>query len=194
MIFSFPEIISLLEQYKYIIFFPIAVIEGPIVTIIAGFLVSLKIFNIFLSYIIVLAGDAVGDTILYILGRWGGAALIRRVGPYLGATPTRMEKVKEQFDLRGRRAITFSKLFHGIGMAGLITAGSLKVPYRKYISTCFLVTIFQAAAFMAVGIFFGSAYIKLGQYLDYFAAGTFIIALIIILIIILKKYKLFSRA
>lgn len=194
MIFSFQEIILLLDQYKYIILFPIAVIEGPIITIIAGFFVSLKIFNIFWSYVIVLAGDATGDTILYILGRWGGAALIRRVGPYLGATPTRMEKVKEQFDLRGRRAITFSKLFHGIGMAGLITAGSLKVPYGKYISTCFLVTIFQAAVFMAIGIFFGSAYVKIGQYLDYFAAATVAIALVIILVIVLRKYKLFPRA
>lgn len=184
----------MLEQYKYIIFFPIAVIEGPIVSIIAGFLVSLKIFNIFLSYMIVLAGDAVGDTILYALGRWGGLPLIQRVGPYLGVTPVRMEKVKEQFNLRGRRAITFSKLFHGIGMAGLIAAGSLKIPYWKYISTCFFVTIFQAAAFLAIGIFFGSAYIKIGQYLDYFAAGTFIVVSIIILIIVLKKYKLFSRA
>ncbi|KKR03727.1 MAG: hypothetical protein UT31_C0011G0009 [Parcubacteria group bacterium GW2011_GWF2_39_13b] len=194
MIFSFQETILLLEQYKYIIFFPIAIIEGPIVSIIAGFLVSLKIFNIFISYIIVLAGDAVGDTILYALGRWGGVALIRRVGPYIGVTPARMEKVKEQFDLRGRRAVTLSKLFHGIGMAGLITAGSLKVPFWKYISTCFFVTIFQAAVFLAIGIFFGGAYIKIGQYLDYFAAATFIIALVVILIIVLRKYKLFSRA
>ncbi len=188
MVFSLVEIVSLLNTYKYLILFPIAVIEGPIISIIAGFLVSLGIFNPFFVYIILIAGDVVGDSILYALGRWGGEPLVRKIGPYLGATTERIDKVKEYFNSYGRRAVTMSKLFHGIGMAGLVTAGSLKVPYRKYIFICFSVTLVQAFVFLMVGILFGSAYMQMSKYLDYFATATIAIGLGIVLILAVRRY------
>jgi membrane protein DedA with SNARE-associated domain len=188
MVFSLAEIVLLLNTYKYLILFPIVVVEGPITAIIAGFLVSLGILNPFLVYIIVVAGDVVGDSILYIFGRWGGESFIRRIGPYLGVTPERIDKVKEYFNSYGRRAVTMSKLFHGVGIAGLVTAGSLKVPYRKYIFICFSVTLAQAFVFLMVGVLFGGAYMQMSKYLDYFATATIAIGAGIILILAVRRY------
>jgi len=52
---------SLLLTYKYLILIPLAVVEGPIITVIAGFLITLGYMNIFLVYLIVIAGDLAGD-------------------------------------------------------------------------------------------------------------------------------------
>lgn len=193
MFFSPAETAGWLMEYRYLILFPISVIEGPIVTIIAGFFVSLKIFNVFAVYIIVAAGDALGDSIIYAIGRSGGEKFLRRFGLHFGLTEKKIQDVKAYFDLHKHKAIALSKLIHGLGMAGLFAAGSLKIPYPRYIGICFLVTIVQSSVYMTIGIFFGQAYIKLSQYLDYFSAATIIIGLALLLIFVLRKFKILSK-
>ena len=57
-------------------------------------------------------------------------------------------------------------------VAGLLTAGMLKIPYVRYIRTCFLIALVQSAILLVVGIFLGHAYIQLGNYLNYFSEGV----------------------
>ena len=45
--FLTTHVIPGLLQYKYVFLFPAVVIEGPIITIVAGFLASLGFFNVF---------------------------------------------------------------------------------------------------------------------------------------------------
>lgn len=68
---SFQQIISLLTAYKYFFLFPIVVVEGPIITVIAGFLSSLGYLNIIIAYLVVVAGDIVGDSAYYAIGFYG---------------------------------------------------------------------------------------------------------------------------
>lgn len=184
-------LVLFISKYGYFILFPIAIVEGPIVTIIAGFFVSMAFLNFFLVYAIVVAGDVVGDTLCYMIGRWGGAVFFRWVGPYVGITQEKLEKVKTYFDLHSHRAITLSKLIHGFGFTGLMVAGSLKVPYQKYITICFLTTLIQSMALLIIGVLFGHAYVQLSKYLNYFASATIVIGIsVIILIILFKKFKI----
>ena len=60
--------IQLLLTYRYVILVPLAIIEGPIVTIICGFLVTLKVFNPLLVYVVMVLGDIVGDGWPYYMG------------------------------------------------------------------------------------------------------------------------------
>lgn len=181
----------LIAKYGYFILFPLSIVEGPVVTIIAGFFVSLGILNFFWVYAIAVTGDAIGDSICYGFGRWGGEFFFKRIGSRIGVTRDKLEKVKNYFDLHGHKTITLSKLIHGIGFTGLIAAGSLKVPYRKYVATCFLITIIQSAAVLAIGVIFGHAYAQLIRYLDYFTTVTVIAGIFIVFfILIFKKFKI----
>ncbi len=170
------QIFTLLLTYKYAILFPLAIIEGPIISVIAGFLVALGLLNAVFVYGIVVLGDLVGDTLVYSLGYWG-VRIIHTYGPRFGVTAERLEYAKGYFNEHQQKAVALSKLVHGIGVTGLIAAGSLHVPYRRYIKICFLVTLFQAAAFLTVGILFGHAYAQISKYLDYVAATASIVVL-----------------
>lgn len=181
-------LVLLLTNYGYFILFPISVIEGPIVTIIAGFLSSLGIMNVFIAYAVVMAGDVVGDSGLYWIGRSGSAFFSR----YFKKQHEKMERVKEYFKTHERKAIVLLKLFHGIGITGLLAAGSLKVPYKHYITICFLTTAAQSVVLIIIGVLFGHAYIQLNRYLNYYAAATIVVGFIIIFIVAFKKLKLFS--
>ena len=64
--FSLSQLFVLLTQHRYILLFPITVAEGPIITVIAGYLSHLGFFDWFVTYIIVVTGDLTGDIIYYI--------------------------------------------------------------------------------------------------------------------------------
>ena len=181
------NLIFLITKYGYAILFPLAIIEGPIATIVAGFLVSLGLLNPFLVYAVIMLGDIIGDSLAYGLGRWGGGMFFSRIGPRIGVTPEKLEKVKRYFDAHGQRTITLSKIIHGIGLTGLVVAGMIRVPYRTYITICFLTTLVQAALFLGVGILFGHAYAQLNNYLNYFASVTVIIGVLVAFFVILIK-------
>lgn len=162
------QTISLLEHYGYLLLFPLAIVEGPIITVVAGFLVTLGYMNIFLVYPIVLAGDFTGDTILYSIGRWG-KNIIHKYGRYIGASEEKLAQAKKIFTEKHTKAVVSSKLFHGVGVAGLVAAGVLAIPFRRYIKVCILVALAQSAVFLFIGIVFGHAYLRIAKYLDLYA-------------------------
>lgn len=165
------HIIGLLETGGYILLFPIAVMEGPIVSVIAGFLASLGIFNLFVVYTIIVVGDILGDAFWYLLGRFGGNwRYTQPIKKLFKLTPERIESTKHKFQTHRYKMMMASKLIHGVGSAGLFTAGLVRVPYPMFAVTCLVVTLVQAALFVGLGYFFGEAYEVIGQYLDYFAA------------------------
>ncbi len=182
-------VILLLTKYGYLLLFPIAVVEGPIVTVIAGFLSTLGIFNIFIAFIVVVAGDVAGDSGFYWIGRSSGGGIFSR---YFKKHKEKINRVKDYFRLHRNKAIAVSKLFHGIGITGLLAAGNLRVPYKRYITICFLTTAVQSIVLITVGALFGRAYHQINRYLNYYAAMAIIIGLAGIFFITVRKLKLFS--
>lgn len=173
------EIIKVLETGGYLLLFPIAVMEGPIVSVIAGFLVSVGIFNLFIVYAIIVVGDILGDAFWYLLGRYGGNwRYTEPLKRFFKLTPERIESTKERFQTHRYKMMLASKLIHGVGSAGLFTAGLVRVPYMTFAATCLTVTLAQAAFFVGLGYFFGEAYEVIGQYLDYVAAAGLVVGCI----------------
>ena len=92
----------LLQQYGYFLLFPLAVIEGPMITIIAALLAAQGYFNIFAVYGVVVVGDLVGDLFHYAPGRWGKPLLVRW-GNYFGIDREKLAALEERFRTRGGR-------------------------------------------------------------------------------------------
>ena len=108
---------------------------------------------------------------------------------YFKITDEKLEKSKTFFHDNHKKAIAMSKLIHGIGFTGLVAAGASHVPYKKYFITCATISVIQTFVMLMLGIFFGHAYTQIGKYLNYYAAGVSVLALIIVLIIFLRKYN-----
>ena len=177
--------IELLLTYKYLIIIPLAIIEGPIVTIVVGFLVTLKVFNPFVVYGVMVIGDVVGDGIIYYVGHSGKKFL-----HYFKISEEKIEKVKQYFKDNHIKAIIVSKLLHGVGFTGLIAAGVSHVPYKRYLATCIIISSIQSFIMLMIGILFGNAYVVIEKYLNYYAALASMVVLIVILLIIIRKYKI----
>lgn len=184
------QAVQLLLTYKYLILLPLAIVEGPIIVVVAGFLVTLGKMDIFAVYAIAVAGDFIGDSILYGLGRFG-KNFIRKHGHYIGASEEKLDKAKIFFAEKHNKAIAMSKLFHGVGVSGLVAAGVLAIPYPRYMRTCFLIALAQSAVFLSIGLIFGHAYVRIARYLDLYAEG--IVIVVVVLLISTLIYKLYKR-
>ncbi len=166
MFLSLAQIISLLEYYGYALFFPIAVIEGPIVTILASFIASLGYLNVFIVYAISIAGDIVGDCIYYAIGRYGGRKFFDRWGKYVGVTEKDVAKLEKHFKKHTRKTLIIAKFTHGIGAVFLMAAGAARVPIGEFVLFNFLPTLVKSLGAVLIGFYFGRAYASIAHYLD----------------------------
>lgn len=181
MIFSLQSIVTLLITYKYLIIFPIAVIEGPITGVIAAFLVSQGILDIYIVYIILVTADVIGDIIHYYIGRLSSEAFIVKHGDKFGVSKEKIEYVKKQFQENPWRTFIFGKYTHAFNSAILIVAGILKFDFRKFVSINTLLIFPKIIIVMLIGYYFGKSYTLIKTYFDTWALYGFIIIVCVIL-------------
>lgn len=188
--FTLASLIEILSSYGYAIIFPIAILEGPLVAIAAGLLVSRGILAVIPTTLILIAGDLLGDTFYYSLGRYGGRNLGRRWGNYIGVTEERVEKLEHYFKNNDWKLILFSKT-QAIGATILFSAGVVKMKFRRFIGFNFIGSIPKAILFQLIGYYFGesTSEANLRSAVSYAGIGSFVIAgLLLGSYILMKRY------
>lgn len=181
------QIILLLTTYKYLLLFPVVVFEGPIITVIAGFLSSLGYLNIFIAYGVVVVGDIAGDIMYYALGYYGRERFVNRWGRFFGITSERVERLEKYFEKHTGKTLILVKLSQGIGAVVLVAAGIAKVPFRKFVWYNFIPTLPKSLILILIGYYSGESYVKISSYLDYAAIGTVIVTVIFIVIYFIMR-------
>ena len=169
MLINFNQILPWLEHYKYWVIFPLAALEGPIVTVIAGFLGSLKQLDLRLAYLIIVAGDLVGDSVYYALGRFAYGRIPEKFLRFLGITPARLELIKHYFTNHPKKTFALGKLSHGAGSATLFGAGMVKYPFGQFLIYNLIFTAIKSLLLILIGFYFGRAFVHIKTYLDYIA-------------------------
>jgi len=181
------QVIYLLLKYKYLILFPLAVFEGPIVTVIVGFLASTQLINPFIAFLIIIPADATGDTLYYSLGRYGRRGWLYKLTNWLGLTDQKLERAEVFFNTHPRKAIPLSKLILGVGVAGLFLAGRSNFPYSRFIAICVATSIVQCGIYMCIGYFFGYAYQQINTTINAIAITAIIIAVATTIFFIIRS-------
>jgi len=166
MILSFTQIIPWLEYYKYFVIFPLAFFEGPIITIIVGFLSSLGYINIFFAYLTIVAGDLASDVMYFWFGNKGGSKFIAKWGRYFGITQQYAESLEKYFDKYAGKVLFLGKISHGIGTAFLVAAGLAKMPFIKFFFYNSLATLLKSLVLILIGYYFGYAFATINSYLQ----------------------------
>lgn len=174
---SLLKIFEIILVYKYYFLFPAVIIEGPIITVIAGFLSVQGLMNFYLAFLVIVAGDLAGDAAYYALGRWGRKNFIEKYGKFIGISPAKIAGLENNFKSSGGKIIIFGKLAHGIGTVFLVAAGASRMPFIKFMFYNLIATAPKSVILLLIGYFFGHAWSKIGDYFDYFALGALILAI-----------------
>jgi membrane-associated protein len=191
MIFSISQLIALVLQYRYLILLPIAIVEGPIITIICGFLISAGQLNLLLVYAIVMVGDLVGDILWYYLGYYYGHPFIKKHGERFGITEEKVAIVEKNFHTYKHPILFFSKITNGLGFAlvVLFTAGLSKIPFRRYMLINAVGQFIWSGMLLTAGYFFGNVFIHTKS----IQGKLFMVSLAIVFVFFIIKYILQLR-
>ena len=185
---TLDAIMASLLHYGYFFLFPIAILEGPIITVIAGFLASQGYFNIAMVYGVVVAADLVGDLLYYALGRFGKKSVLDRWGKYVGLHVERLVAMERHFhSAHGGKTILFGKLTHSVGFMVLMAAGAAKMPLKKFFWYNFWGTLPKSLLFTLIGYFFGYAYNQVNSYIEKVSLILFIIVIAVAGYVIIRK-------
>lgn len=179
--------IALISTYGYGLMFLLSVIEGPIVTAMGGFLVSIGTFALLPTFIILILGDLAGDIIYYLAGRYGGTWFIRYIGKYVGVTEERVDKMRPNFHKNHLKIMLFAKT-QAIGSLILFTAGVVRTPFLEFVWFNFIGTVPKTILFLIVGYYFGQALNNFNSYLSYAGIGITAATALIIAYFVIKAY------
>lgn len=186
---SLDNIIILLSTYKYFLLLPIATVEGPIISVIAGFLCSTGILNIAITYLILIMGDMLGDTFYYSIGRWGGRPFLRKWGHFFGLNETRLTKLDNHFKTHPGKTILIGKT-QAVGAFFLVSAGISKMSYPLFMWYNFVGTLVKSMILLLIGYFAGHAYKLIDQYIGFYGIIiTTLLAIIAITYYFIRKYR-----
>ena len=188
------QIIVLVDQYKYWILLPFMIFEGPIATVVGGFLASIGVLNIFAVYLLSVFGDLVGDSMWWYVGRSSRGKFLSKVLNFLGVGHERFVRLEKHFEKNALKTLFIGKLIYGFETVSLIAAGAAKVPFLKFSLYTMLPSVPKSLVFVVVGYYFGGAYNKINKYLDNvgLAVGVVVAGAVVFFVLYRYVYKRWS--
>lgn len=136
-------------------FFPVAPGETAVIT--AGVLVANGELNVVLILLAGLLGSVLGDNISYGLGATLGRRAERRLFSSRGAQD-RLDWARRQLGERGTGIIVGARFIPGGRTATTFSAGTLAMPWRRFIAIDVIAGALWSAYATALGFFGGSAF------------------------------------
>ncbi len=152
-------LLQLILDYRYWVLFPLACIEGPIIGFVAGVLVAADFFNPIVVFGVLIAGDVVPDITYYCIGRFGNKkGFLERLQKKLRIPDEQLTKVQELWHTRTTRTMFITKFAYGLSTPLLVTAGLVRLPFKKFILHTSSLSVLQYSVLMTLGYFLGSSY------------------------------------
>lgn len=167
--------LQLLQANGLLVLFPLAVIEGPIVTVIAGWLAQLGYFPFGWAMSILVLADLTGDSLLYGLGRTGPGVLPHKWRLALGVTDTRMARMNGHFGKQGGRTLIAAKLTHTFGFVVLVAAGASRMSFPAFLWFNLVGTIPKVLFFLLAGYAVGEAHVTIAKWIGQASLGIAIL-------------------
>ncbi|WP_192931202.1 DedA family protein [Gemmobacter serpentinus] len=151
---------------------PLAILEGPVISLVTGWLVSLGLVGLMTGFTLIVIGDVLGDCVLYLIGRGGAQGMARWLPARLCPPRSRVVPLIRGFRRNGVRLLVMGKLTHAAGAPLLLAAGMARMPLGPFLLANLLAALPKAALLIGLGYAFGEAAESM---LDWVLAGGAVI-------------------
>lgn len=146
-------------SHAYFFLIPLAILEGPLLSIVCGAAAGLGAINPFIAYGILIAGDIGPDLMYYAIGRWGATL------PFARRYASRIESVRNYFLSleqlwRAHPLATMAsvKLSYLASPALIVSIGLGGMKLRKFVFCSLTVSTVYLGALAALGYGFAKIY------------------------------------
>ena len=144
--------------------------------------------NVFLVYLIVVAGDVTGDLAWYGAGRWSRSGSDRRWGRYLGLNSERLQRIEQHFERHSGKTLVVGKFTQGVGALILFGAGAARMRPRRFLAFNLLATLPKSLGLLLFGYYFGKASGHASTILDYSTLATVMVAVLAVMIFVIPRH------
>lgn len=182
------QILELVNQYKYLILLPFTVFEGPIATVIGGFLVSMGVLNFLLVFALSVFGDFIGDSMWWAIGKSSRGKFLSRLLNRIGIKKERFVRIESHFKNNGMKTLVIGKFIYGFETVSLVAAGAAHMPYWRFTLYTMIPSIPKSLLFTAVGFYFGHAYNQISHYLDNVSLAVAVFLCLAVVLFLLYKF------
>jgi membrane protein DedA with SNARE-associated domain len=152
----------LLGHYGYPVLFLLVAAEGPIATIIGGFIASQGILDAYAVYAIALLGDLAGDLAYYAIGRFSRLGRSAGLWHRLGISEEQLVRAIERFRQHGAKILMFAK-YTQTGIIVLPASGAARMPVARFLWFNALGSLPKTLALVLAGYYFGAAYNRIND-------------------------------
>jgi membrane protein DedA with SNARE-associated domain len=173
------HVLALLGQYGYAVLLPIAILEGPAITVVAGAMVAAGQLNGPVAFVLLVAADLVGDAVYYGLGRFGHAPVVHRIGAWLSLTPERLQPLEQRFRDNDWKLLMIGKT-QALGSLILYFAGASRVNFARFMGLNIVGTLPKVLIFLAAGYFLGQSLLRSDKSIDLVTLVFFGLALLVL--------------
>jgi membrane protein DedA with SNARE-associated domain len=135
------------------------------------------------------AGSVVGDSIGYRIGRRLGRALLQRHGGKVGLTAERLVKVEAVFARYGPAAVAFARFFDVLRQLNGVVAGSMDMPWRRFVLFNALGAALWVLTWTAVGYYVGLHGTGIAAFMHRFGYAGIALALIAAVVVLAYLYR-----
>lgn len=136
-------------------------VPGETVLLFSGFLAYHARLSLGRAIITAIAGATLGDSIGYLVGRWGGTALVSRYGGRLLLSRRRFDRAQAIFLRQGHWAVFVARFITGLRVIAGPLAGAFLMPYPRFLLFNFTGAVVWAFTIGWVGFVFGSNWKRL---------------------------------
>ncbi len=202
-ILSLP--LAVLNHWGYWIIFFFAFIEtspffglfipGQSVLIVGGFLAKIGILNLSELIFIAALGTIVGDLTGYLLGRRYGFSLFSKFGKYVLLKKEHFDNTKKLLNKHAGKALILGRFNSVTRAVAPFAAGSMDIPFSKFIPFDILSCIIYSMAFIFIGYILGTSYEIASRYMGRIFFAAFILSIISVYAyhFINKRKQLFAQ-
>jgi membrane protein DedA with SNARE-associated domain len=149
-------LLSALLTYKYVLLFPLAAVEGPLVALISGFFVSTGTFELIPAFSILFFADFLTDMFYFLLGRKGrNSSLMKRFEKRM--TYQHFSAMEGYWKSHVFLATLISKWAYGLSTPLLISAGIADVSAPRFFLSSGIIIVVQYSVLMGLGMYFGNS-------------------------------------
>lgn len=180
---SFPMLI----EYKYLLIFLAASVEGFSTIMITGFLLSAHSVEFFPAFIVLVCGEITNGFFWYGVGYWGGAKSIDwivRHSRKQQQVVARMRSYMEQFTAQ---AILLAKVTFSLTIVTQILVGSVKYPIKRFSFFNIIGSFGWVILVLSIGFFFGKSYMIIFGYLESVSHFILFFAIALVVVVVLQR-------
>lgn len=149
------DVLQFLITYGYWLAMPIMILEGPIITIVMGFLASFGFFNIFIVIILGVISDLISDFIYYWSGLRGGPKVLSKFKINQLEDNDILQKMRLRFQDHPWKIFFGAKVLTGIAHTTFVLAGVTKFGYKRMLKYTIPGGIIWSAGLAVLGYYFG---------------------------------------